>query len=267
MTNLKLKQNAKIERAMASSFSAFADELSPDRDVLPSGLDGVVQQIESAYYGKLPGSIPRQKIDEVAALVQRMASETTDGYFGVRGRAPVKGTFLETFGVDDEYRRFCDCLCTRLSNLPQQNEDMHLTLRAIRSGEQQASGHSFYFHYDSFVLTFIIPIIIPEGDNAGDLLIMPKSRNLRTTYVQNIFDKAIVDSNYQQKRFRKIYQKKNSKLKRIKLELGKIYVFEGYKCVHSNEAPPPGEVRSTAVLHYYDPHANDILKKLKGRLR
>jgi hypothetical protein len=47
----------------------------------------------------------------------------------------------------------------------------------------------------------------------------------------------------------------------IELQPGNLYFFWGYKSLHTNEPCDSDEIRSTALLHYTDPHEGSWLKR------
>lgn len=139
----------------------------------------------------------------------------------------------------------------------------HQILRCL-TGET-ASEHSFLFHYDSYAITALIPIEIPTVGQRGDFLIIPNTRGIRSNYVLNLIDKAIIDNHLTQ-RFLKSRMQKIGAVKRVALVPGSLYFFWGYRSIHTNEPVDKGEVRATALFHYADPHENSYLKRRLGRI-
>ncbi len=61
-----------------------------------------------------------------------------------------------------------------------------------RTGRRQA----FRFHYDAYVVTAVLPIVIPsqaEGP-AGDLVLYPRLRPIRSNYFFNIIEKLLMQN-------------------------------------------------------------------------
>ena len=58
---------------------------------------------------------------------------------------------------------------------------------------------------------------------------------------------------------------RSSHLVRIKLKPGNLYLFWGYRSIHTNEPCDPDKTRATALFHYVDPHTDSRLKRaLRG---
>jgi hypothetical protein len=46
---------------------------------------------------------------------------------------------------------------------------------------------------------------------------------------------------------------------------GNLYLFWGYRSIHTNEPCDPDKIRATALFHYVDPHIGSRLKRaLRG---
>lgn len=41
---------------------------------------------------------------------------------------------------------------------------------------------------------------------------------------------------------------------------GKLYLFWGYRSIHTNEPCDPDAIGATALFHFADPHSNSTLK-------
>ena len=125
--------------------------------------------------------------------------------------------------------------------------------------------HSLRFHYDSYVLTALIPIEIPTIGPKGDLLIIPNARKIRDSYAANLVDKILIDNSLSQRWLKRKARRGGSEIVRLSLVPGNLYFFWGYRSIHTNEACSPDKVRATALFHYADPHEESRIKKRMNR--
>jgi hypothetical protein len=102
------------------------------------------------------------------------------------------------------------------------------------------------FHFDSYVLTALIPIPVPDHGNPGRLIIHPNSRGIRRTYLRNLVNKVLVDNRLSQTLFNAAYRRGSKRVIRLSLKPGNLYFFWGYRSLHTNERATP--MRS-APLH------------------
>jgi hypothetical protein len=119
--------------------------------------------------------------------------------------------------------------------------------------------HSWLFHYDSYVVTILIPIEIPTTGQTGDFLIIPNTRPIRGNRAANLVDKVLLDNRATQWMLRVFTAIGVIRPTRIKMVPGNAYFFWGYRSVHTNEPCDPDQVRATALFHYVNPHAGESL--------
>jgi hypothetical protein len=96
--------------------------------------------------------------------------------------------------------------------------------------------------------------MVPSSGLSGDLLMLPNTRGIRSTYLFNVIDKLILDNKLSQILLKKLTMKGWLPITRIKMVPGTMYFFWGYRTIHTNEPCDPDKVRSTALFHYANPH-------------
>jgi hypothetical protein len=111
------------------------------------------------------------------------------------------------------------------------------------------------FHYDSYVVTMLIPIEIPTVGKTGDFLMLPNTRGIRKARLLNLIDKVLLDNAVSQWLLRNLTARGIIRLTRIKMVPGNAYFFWGYRSIHTNEPCDPDRVRATALFHFANPHA------------
>jgi len=125
-------------------------------------------------------------------------------------------------------------------------------------------SHSLMFHYDSYAVTALVPVEIPQSGKRGDFLIIPNTRGIRSNYLFNLVDKVMLDNALTQ-RILRTRLSLGKGIRRVAMVPGSLYLFWGYRSIHTNEPVDEGAVRATALFHYADPHADSYLKRRLGR--
>ena len=127
--------------------------------------------------------------------------------------------------------------------------------------------HSNLFHYDSYVVTALVPILIPTrpDEPAGHLVMFPNLRNVRRRAVVNILEKALVESSFARRLWCSPWVQGMLGGRIVPLEPGNIYFFWGMRSLHANLPCLPESVRSTALFHFGDPHEKSIFKQFSQR--
>ena len=118
------------------------------------------------------------------------------------------------------------------------------------------------FHYDSYVLTALLPVAVPDEGRRGDLLMIPNTRGIRRLYLSNVLDKIAVDNRITQTILRMDACQRMLNAVAIKFRPGTMYFFWGYRCIHTNEPSDHDKLRATALFHYGDPHRNSRVRAL-----
>jgi hypothetical protein len=121
------------------------------------------------------------------------------------------------------------------------------------------------FHFDSYVLTLLLPIEVPAGKDNGELILLPNVRPIRRWYTSNLIDKVLLDNALAQWFLRRMARLHPQRFVRITLTPGDLYFFWGYRSIHTNAPCDIDKIRATALLHYADPHRESRLKNWLGR--
>jgi hypothetical protein len=146
---------------------------------------------------------------------------------------------------------------------PAPAQSLYQVLRCLKG----SSGlkHSMNFHYDSYVVTALLPVHIPTSGKTGDLVVLKYRRGVRPFYVLNLLDKIILDNRFTQSLLKYINRTGGSSLKRVKIVPGNLYLFWGYRTVHANESCDIDQLRATALYHFGDPHVGSPLRRYTGK--
>jgi hypothetical protein len=149
-----------------------------------------------------------------------------------------------------------------------QSGELYNVIRIV-SGHDENQGAAFAFHYDSTVITALVPLFIPDGapELSGDFICFPNRRPVRRFSAVNLIEKAIVQNGLARRWFARMARRGDPRIKVIKLVPGNIYFFWGYRTFHSNFTCAPGVLRATILFHFGDPHSGSVINRLILRLR
>ncbi|CAN7657308.1 hypothetical protein [Rhizobium sp. LjRoot258] len=229
---------------------------------LPVLSDGAVRQMFNEINTKgfccIPDYINANDLQRMQIFVSRAVANSQNEYVVFRGSEAVSGTGMDELATSAEFTSiFSRLYRLALGNAPPQVR-FYQILRCLTG--KGAARNSLIFHYDSYLITALIPVTIPGTGKRGDFLLFPNTRNVRAFYARNLLDKLLLDNRITQFLLRKLARSRNTSLVRVQMVPGSLYLFWGYRSIHTNEPCDPESVRATALFHFADPHADSSLK-------
>lgn len=99
--------------------------------------------------------------------------------------------FLKGLPTNPSFVDLCRCIRAVGTGQDATHIGFYQILRCL-SGSQ-AKKHSIRFHFDSYALTALIPIIMPDYGHPGRLIMHSNTRRIRRTYLGNLVDKVLTD--------------------------------------------------------------------------
>ena len=231
--------------------------------------DAVVARIASDMdelgFGVLPNYISSQDLEPARALAVDAVRAAGDEYVCFRNADALAGTVLGELPESDEFKEICRRLYECGNDATAPEVKFYQIYRCLKGATGQR--HSNRFHYDSYVLTALLPVAIPEEGRRGDLLLVPNIRRIRRLYLLNVLDRFLVGSRIAQIILRLAARRRSPRMVAIRLEPGTMYFFWGYRSIHTNEPCEVDTLRATALFHYGDPHENSRIRMLTRRAR
>ena len=227
---------------------------------LSSNAMDIAKRIEANGYAVVNGFVPPDELAKAQDFVRQAVANNGGEYVGFSGHENLGGTFLERLPTDPGFQALCKRIYEGGTGGAAPEVTFHQVLRCL-SGTQ-AKQHSMRFHYDSYAVTALIPIMMPSRGSKGNLIIIPKMRPIRKSYWTNVLDKLLVDNGLSQAAFRFAYKRRVKGMISLELKPGNLYFFWGYRSLHTNEPCDADEIRSTALWHYADPHAGSRMKRM-----
>lgn len=229
------------------------------RDVADADITRLCTAMERDGVGILPGCLSADVIGRATEFVTRELARNGGEYFSAFGRAALAGSPMVDLGGAPPFRRILATLYARHTGcVPPDSAILHV-LRVLSGGT--GLKHSFRFHYDAYVVTALMPILIPDapGEKRGDLVIYPNLRGIRRFAPVNLAEKALLQNRAAARLFAAPATQRALGARVVRMQPGNLYFFWGYQSLHANEPCLPRSVRATALFHFADPHAGSTL--------
>jgi hypothetical protein len=227
----------------------------------------LAQDIMFPGYAVVPGFINDEAFEHLRVLVQNLIEESGGETVVLKDQDHIKRTLLGAIGSHPQFLSMLHRIYEKITRDAAPKQNLYQTLRCIigKTGRR----HAYFFHYDCSVVTALLPIFIPSHGKLGELMMKPNHRKVRTLYASNFIDKLLIENPVAQFWLRKKVRDANDGFIRMKLTLGSLYIFSGYKTLHGNEECDSDKIRTTAMFHFGDPHLGSRLRKLlrRGRVR
>jgi hypothetical protein len=225
-------------------------------EVTPQQVFELVTELDTKGFACIPNYVQPSDLKRMQSFVTAAIENAGNEYVHFNGPDAVTGSGLEELAHSDRFGQLIYDLYEQGTGRSADKEDFYQVLRCLAGSSGQKN--SLIFHYDSYVVTALIPIHIPADGLAGDLLMYPNTRNIRRSYMLNAIDKVLLDNPVTQKILRNRVSAKRLKPIRIKMQPGNLYFFWGYRSIHTNEPCDPDKVRATALFHYKNPHRKQV---------
>lgn len=227
-------------------------------------IEHLAVDIDRTGYGYIVDYVTADEIAAARALAATSVDAAGGQYVCLTGNESVAGTVLAELPRSASFRRICEKLYSLGTGQTPPDEEFYQIFRCLTGSSSLA--HSNRFHYDSYVLTALLPIALSDTKPFGDLVMLPNHRPIRRYYPLNVFDKVFVDNKFAQIAFRRAAARNSSKVTTISLQPGTMYFFWGYRSVHTNQPSDPLKLRATALFHLGNPHRNSRTRAALRRL-
>ena len=225
----------------------------------------LVSDMDTRGYAVAENCIAPEALTDLRRFVHDSVSKAGGEYIAFGGFDAMQGAFLQDMAASPNFQTLCREIYSKGTKKSAPPVSFFQVMRCLagKTGEQNA----YCFHYDSYVLTVLVPILIPNEGQPGDLIMFPNTRPVRKTYLGNLIDKLFLDNRLTQNRLRKGVISGRLSPERIRMQPGNAYFFWGCRSIHANESCDPDKIRATALFHYVDPYAESWLRKTLLRLR
>ncbi|WP_233805520.1 hypothetical protein [Paraburkholderia sp. HP33-1] len=196
--------------------------------------------------------VPLETISEI--------NQRIDQLFGNTPQRSLSGEKIaEILRRGQAFRELERSICTNARAMAAKNGLTNLPLEpyhVLRCASTSALVESHCRHYDSHLLTLLIPLqLAPDGVHNGDLVMYRKPR-LSVTTVSNVICKVrhgfLHSLPLSWRSWHTLHDLRVGNCKRIPVKPGSVYEFNGFAIQHANLDVQSGQ-RRTLLIHYYDP--------------
>ena len=233
-------------------------EISRDRII------ELVADMEREGFAVLSGYLEPAELESLRQFVETAVAAAGAEYVVFTEQETVAGTLIDKLAASPAFVKLLHRVYEQSSGHVAPNQSLYQVLRCLKG--KSGLKHAFYFHYDSYVVTALLPVIIPSQGNAGHLVMAPNWRPVRSSYLVNLLDKVILDTGNSVFTPARV-QVRAAQAKADSDGTGNLYLFWGYRSVHANEPCDPDKIRATALFHFGDPHADSGLRRFTGRAK
>ncbi len=227
-----------------------------------SDVDDLFTAMNHSGVGVLHDVVPESVLAPMRGYIANELEKHDGQYFGLGGQDWIGQSPLHAIFRAQGFHMVLDGLYRRAMNSEPPSKRILPVLRVLAG--THGVRHANRFHYDSYVVTALVPVLIPNRPDElpGNLVMFPNMRNVRGPAIVNIIEKAIVESSTACRLWRSPTAQRWLGARAVPLQPGNIYFFWGMRSLHANEACLPTSVRSTALFHFGDPHENSVFKQL-----
>lgn len=254
---------SKTVNVKSDTSSVSAGPLMPE--LTETDIVRVVADIDKNGYGVVENFLTPQTVRELQDFITSSVERGGNQYLGLIGKEAVQSTALEMLSDSPAFNHLLHRVYELGMKKAAPKQNLYQVVRCLKG--ESGLVHSYYFHYDSYIVTALIPIHIPTNGQTGDLVMSVKRRPFRSSYLRNLIDKVVINNKFTQKMLKGFAIKETHGFKKVKMIPGNIYFFWGYNTVHANEPCDIHHIRATALFHFGDPYTDVGLRKITGRAR
>jgi hypothetical protein len=225
----------------------------------------LARSMDETGVGILHDIVPESILAKLRSAVTDLVEQNGSKYQSFSGADWIANTCLAPLFHDVEFRSLLHRLyAVKFGSSP--CSERILPVMRVLTGPQ-GQRHSNNFHYDSYIVTVLLPILIPDGDGEphGDLVMYPNLREARRSASINILEKIVVE-----KILKRIWRVSRLQTwlsaKVVHLTPGNLYFFWGMRSLHANRPCAPTKIRCTVLLHFGDPHERSLFKRVSHHL-
>jgi hypothetical protein len=238
-------------------------------DELPSiavDIDALLSEMNRTGVATLRNVIPESFLERMRAYIGEQLERHSGQYFGLDRSDGIEDSPMRPIIRHEGLRATMHALYVRSMGSEPPNDRVVPVLRVLAGS--LGVQHAHLYHYDSYVVTALVPIIIPDkpGEPRGHLVMFPNQRRARRPLVANLLEKAVVESAATRPLWRSDWVQRVLRARIVPLAPGNVYLFWGMRSLHANEPCLPTSVRATALLHFGDPHEGSPLKRVSQTL-
>lgn len=225
----------------------------------PSEIAPITRAMKLHGFAVLDNLVSDQEIRHASELAHRLVAENGDESVLRGGQEGYTGYLLSE--LHGQLGPFLDELFQAIMGRPSASTGIRQSSRFLAgASHDKLSG---YYHFDSYVIGLIVPILLPEPGSGGEFVVSPNVRPLHQPYIVGAVQKALYDTRFMQKRLARLVH--DGRTAQLPMRTGQGYLFIGHTSLHANERCVGKQRRFTVIFHFGDPHEGSKMRQF-GRL-
>jgi hypothetical protein len=223
-------------------------------------VDGLAKSMRDTGFGCVENALASDELSQLQAYARDAVRGNGNQYAYLAANA-LAGSAIGELGRSPQMMAVLAGLYeATVGAPPAEDEVVHPALRCLFGSTGEAE--SLRFHFDSWMVTALLPIAIPKTGNRGDFLYYPNVRRVRRSALVNVAEKALTQNPVSRRLLASDLQRSLHRPKRLELVPRNMYLFWGYRTFHGNDRCDPDQLRATALFHFGDPHRSSPLVRL-----
>ncbi|MFL9962364.1 hypothetical protein PQR02_14930 [Paraburkholderia sediminicola] len=212
--------------------------------------------------------IPAETIAEINDAIDR-------SFGNVPQRSQPGATVAAMLRRDDAFRQLEATICANAREAAARAGQTEVPLEpfhVLRCANMATLAESHCRHYDSHLLTLLIPLQLSQDAVSNGDLVMYRRPRLSVSTLGNMICKArhSVQRNlpFKWRKWLTLHDLRRGNCTRMPVHVGSVYEFNGFALQHANLDVQTGQ-RRTLLIHYYDPGFSLGLSAIvrRGRIR
>jgi hypothetical protein len=257
-----------IDEAPPARHAAHLDaglSADPLPSLSASDINALAHAMDTTGFAVLHDVITAPLIESMRVYIDGELKRRNDEYLGLAGPDWILDSPLAALSTSGALHTMLAGLYRHEMKQGPAESRIATSIRVLSGGA--GAKHSWLFHYDSYVVTALIPLQIPDGQGelSGDLVMYPNLRGVRRRPMFNIVEKLVVESPLACRLWKRSAVQRAMSARTVRMRPGNIYFFWGMRSLHANQPCLPTSVRCTALFHFGDPHAGSLFKRLSAR--
>ncbi|MGV8921188.1 MAG: hypothetical protein ACOH2R_26005 [Pseudomonas sp.] len=216
--------------------------------------------IDTQGFAVLKGALSGTELLQLRAYTDHHADLHPGEYFAYHGEHSLTGCLLYNLWGNPNFKKLLASLYRNAAGGCSRSDKVIPVLRCVQGQQGQRESNSF--HFDTSLVTALIPIDIPQyGEERGDLVLFPNLRRVRSSALINLIEKALLQNPLSRKLLCLAIDKGWITPQTLLLEPGNIYFFWGYRSLHANRPVGLELKRAVAQFHFGNPHTGSFAVK------
>ena len=155
-------------------------------------IKSLVSNMNRTGFAVLPGYLAPPLLEDLASFVETAVADAGGEYVAFTGANAVAGTLLAQLPSSPSFLNLLHQVYEQGLSRRIPEQSLFQVLRCLKG--KSGLKHSLRFHYDSYVVTALLPVIIPSSGSAGHLVMAPNWRPVRSSYLLNLVDKIVLNN-------------------------------------------------------------------------